>query len=42
MTIMGALLHCTQANSFELVVRQNDGRPQGGRNGQLLLPGNWD
>jgi len=25
MTIMGALLHWTQANSFELVVRKNQG-----------------
>ena len=30
MTIVGALLHWTQANSFELVVRQNHGHPQGG------------
>jgi len=31
MTIMamGVFLHGTQANSFELVVRQNHGRPQG-------------
>jgi len=31
MTIMAicVLLHRTQANSFELVVRQNHGRPQG-------------
>jgi len=31
MTIMavGVLSHWTQANSFELVVRQNHGRPQG-------------
>ena len=28
---MGALLHWTQANSFELVVSQNHGRPQGGQ-----------
>ena len=35
MTIMGALLHWTQANNFELVVRQNHGRPHGGQNGHL-------
>jgi len=35
MTIMGALLHWTQANSFELVVRQSHGRPQGGQNGHF-------
>jgi len=29
---MGVLLHETQANSFELVVRQNHGRPQGRQN----------
>ena len=34
MTIMGALLHWTQANSFELVVCQN--------HGHLTLPGNCD
>ena len=28
MTTVGALLHCTQPKSFELVVRQNHGRPQ--------------
>jgi len=27
-SIMGALLHWSQAYSFELVVRQNHGRPQ--------------
>ena len=42
MTIMGALLHWTQANSFELVVRQSHGRPHGGQNGHFPLPGNWD
>jgi len=42
MTIMGVLLHWTQANSFELVVRQSHGRPQGGQNGLFPLPGNWD
>jgi len=26
---IGVLLHWTQANSFELVVRRNHGRPQG-------------
>jgi len=42
-TIMGALLHWAQANSFELVVLQIYGRPQGGQNGHLPLPaGNWD
>ena len=30
MTIMGVLLHWSQANSFELMVRQNHGRAQGG------------
>jgi len=30
MTIMGALLHWTQGNSFELVVHQNHGCPQAG------------
>jgi len=34
MTIIGTLLHRTQANSFELVVRQN--------HGHLPLPGNCD
>jgi len=34
-----ALLHWTQANSFELVVRQNHGRPQCGQNGHFPLPG---
>jgi len=29
MTGMGVLLHWTQANSFELVERQNHWRPQG-------------
>jgi len=29
---MGALLHWTQANSFQLVVRQTHGRPQGRQN----------
>jgi len=33
MTIMGAILHWTQDNSFELVVRQNYGRPQGRETG---------
>jgi len=33
MTIMGALLHWTQANSFEVVVCQNHGRPQGVKTG---------
>jgi len=28
MTIMGVLLHWSQANSFELVLRQNHWRPQ--------------
>jgi len=44
MTIMGALLHWSQANSFELMVRQNHGRAQGGgQNGHLpLSAGNWD
>jgi len=34
MTIMamGVLLHWTQPNSFELVVRQSNGRPQGRQN----------
>jgi len=27
--VMGVLLHWTQANSFELVVHQSHGRPQG-------------
>ena len=43
--IMGALLHWAQANSFELVVLQNYGRPQGRshKNGHLPLPAeNWD
>jgi len=40
MTIMaiGALLHWTQANSFELVVRQSHGRQQG-RNQEGLFGG---
>ena len=33
MTVMGAILHWTQANSFELVVRQNHGRQQGRETG---------
>jgi len=33
MTIMGVLLHWTQANSFELVVHQSHGRRQGGKTG---------
>jgi len=31
MTVMGVLLHRTQANSFELVVHQNRWRPQEGQ-----------
>jgi len=38
MAIMGALLHWTQANSFELVIRQSHGRPQG-RNQEERLRG---
>jgi len=30
--VMGLLLHWTQANSFELVVRESNGRPQGHQN----------
>ena len=33
MTVMGAILHWTQANSFELVVRQNHGCQQGRETG---------
>jgi len=29
---MGVLFHCTEANSFELVVRQSYGHPQGRQN----------
>jgi len=39
---MGALWHWTQTNSIELVVCQNHGHPEGGQNGHLSLPGNWD
>jgi len=42
MTIMGALLHWTQANSFVLMVRQSHGRPQGDQKGRFPLPGNWN
>jgi len=35
MTIMGALSHWTQANSSELMVRRNHGRPQGRETGIL-------
>ena len=31
MLFMGVLIHWTQANIFELVVRQNHGCPQGGQ-----------
>ena len=39
----GVLLHWTQANSFELVVRQNHGRQQEGET-HICAPlhGNWD
>jgi len=30
--VMGVILHWTQANSFELMVRQSRGRPQGRQN----------
>jgi len=42
MTIVGALSHWIQANSFEIVVHQNHGCPQGGQNGHFPLHGNWD
>jgi len=42
MTIMCALVHRPQAKSFELVVRQNHGRSEGGQNGHFSIPGNWD
>jgi len=41
MTIMGALLHWTQANSFEPVVCEHHGHPQGGKPA-LPFPGNWN
>jgi len=43
MTIMaiGVLLHWTQANSFELVVRQNYGRQQGASKQGRIQGGHW-
>jgi len=43
MTIMaiGVLLHWTQANSFELVVRQNHGRQQGASKQGRIQGGYW-
>jgi len=43
MTIMamGVLLHWTQANSFEPVVRQSLGRPQGRQNRGESRRGDW-
>ena len=43
MTIMavGVLLHWTQANSFELVVRQNYGRQQGASKQGRIQQGHW-
>jgi len=39
---MSVLLHWTQANSFELVVRQCHGRPQGRQNKGESWRGDWD
>jgi len=38
---MGVFLHWTQANSFELVVRQNHGGPQGRQNRGETRRGDW-
>jgi len=38
---MGVLLHWTQANSFELVVCQSHGRPQGRQNRGESWRGDW-
>jgi len=38
---MGVLLHWTQANCFELVVRQSHGRPQGRQNRGESRRGDW-
>jgi len=38
---MGVLLHWTQANSFELVVRQSHGRPQGRHNRGEIWRDDW-
>jgi len=35
MTIVGVILHWTEANSVELVVRQKHGRPQGVKTGAI-------
>jgi len=40
-TIMGTLLHWSQANSFELVVRQNHGRPRGGGTKRAFASPSW-
>jgi len=40
MTIMGVLLHWSQANSFEPVVRQTHWRPQGGAK-RAFAPPSW-
>ena len=39
---MGVLLHWTQVNSFELVVRQNHGRPQGASKQGLIQGGSTE